>query len=142
MVGSDFTALREIFKAAPFIRSLGMELASLKAGECSSTLEVRTDHLQQNGVVHAAVLTALADHTAGGAAASVLPAGSYPLTAEISLTLLRSAKAARLRCVARVLKAGRAVVFVESEVLTAEGESSELLVKALVTLAVVTPGGG
>lgn len=130
--------LREIFRSAPFIASLGIELESVGEGECRTSLATRPEHLQQNGVVHAGVLATLADHTAGGAAASVLPAGSYPLTAEFKINLLRAASGKTLRCTARVLKPGRNIVVAESEVFSGEDANAVLVAKAIVTLAVVS----
>jgi len=134
---TPFDITRRLFKAAPFIERLGVELEAVSAGYCQTSLAVRPDHLQQNGVVHAGVIATLADHTAGGAAASVLGAGAYPLTAEFKINLLRPAKSDRLACRARVLKAGRTLVVAESDVVCADGAGEVLVAKAIVTLAVV-----
>jgi uncharacterized protein (TIGR00369 family) len=131
-------ALRTIFKAAPFIASLGIELESVSEGTCCTSLQVRREHLQQNGVVHAGVIATLADHTAGGAASSVLPQGSYPLTAEFKINLLRPASGQKLRCVSRVLKPGRNLVVAESEVFSDSDDCAVLSAKAMVTLAVIS----
>jgi uncharacterized protein (TIGR00369 family) len=127
---------REIFKAAPFIAHLGIELESVARGECHTSLRLRPEHLQQNGVVHAGVVSTIADHTAGGAAASVLERGSYPLTVDFNISLLRAATGERLTCRARVLKSGRTLVVAESEVFAGGGAEPELVAKARVTLAV------
>ena len=77
MIDTPIELLRQNFRQAPFIASLGLELASIGAGECTTRLDVRPDHLQQNGVVHAGVLATLADHTAGAAAFTTLAPGSF-----------------------------------------------------------------
>lgn len=138
MEQADIVKLRDLFGAAPFVRALGMAFASAQRGECVSTLAVRTDHLQQTGVVHAGVLTTMADHTAGGAAASTLPAGAFPLTTNLALSLLRPGRTAALRCVGRVIRSGRSVVFADAEVFAVDGDAPVLLAKAQVTFAVVT----
>lgn len=129
---------REIFGAAPFISSVGIRLESVGPGECHTSLRLRPEHLQQTGVVHAGVLATMADHTAGGAAASVLEAGSYPLSVEFKINLLRAATGDRLACHARVLKAGRTLIVAESEVMAGAGTDEVLVAKATVTLAVRT----
>jgi uncharacterized protein (TIGR00369 family) len=133
---------RAIFQAAPFIASLGIELESVSPGDCRTSLAVRPEHRQQTGVVHAGVLATLADHTAGGAAASVLEAGSYPLTAAFTINLLRGATGDHLACHARVVKAGRTLVFAEAEVFAGAGAGANavLVAKAMVTLAVLAKG--
>lgn len=127
-----------IFRSAPFIANLGIELDSVARGECHTRLQLRPEHLQQNGVVHAGVIATIADHTAGGAAGSVLTGDSYPLTAGFNINLLRAAAGARLTCHARVLKPGRTLIVAESEVFADGGGQPVLVAKALVTLAVVT----
>jgi uncharacterized protein (TIGR00369 family) len=127
-----------IFRSAPFIAHLGIELESVAHGECHTCLQLRPEHLQQNRVVHAGVIATIADHTAGGAAGSVLASDSYPLTAGFNLNLLRAVTGARLTCHARVLKPGRMLIIAESEVFVDEGEQPVLVAKAVVTLAVVT----
>jgi uncharacterized protein (TIGR00369 family) len=129
--------VQKIFRAAPFIALLGIELESVARGECHTRLRLRPEHLQQNGVVHAGVIATIADHSAGGAAGSVLDADSYPLTAEFNINLLRAASGEYLTCHARVLKPGRTLIVAESEVFAGGPAQSILIAKALVTLAVL-----
>lgn len=129
--------VQEIFRAAPFIALLGIELESVAHGECHTRLRLRPEHLQQNGVVHAGVIATIADHTAGGAAGSVLDGDSYPLTAEFNINLLRAASGESLTCHARVLKRGRTLIVAESEVFAGDAAQPVLVAKALVTLAVL-----
>lgn len=129
--------VQEIFRAAPFIAYLGIELESVSHGDCRTRLRLRPEHLQQNGVVHAGVIATIADHTAGGAAGSVLDGDSYPLTAGFSINLLRAASGEYLTCHARVLKPGRTLIVAESEVYAGGAAEPTLVAKALVTLAVM-----
>ncbi len=137
--GPPLDVLRSIFSAAPFIASLGIELEAVSAGECATKVRVAPHHLQQNGFVHAGVIATMADHTAGGAAASLLAAGQYPLTAEFKINLLRSARGTGLTCRARILKAGRTLSIAESEVFSLQEGAEVLVAKALVTLAIISP---
>lgn len=141
MADPSLAELRAVFRAAPFIAHLGMELESVSAGQCRTSLRVEQHHLQQNGVVHAGVLATMADHTAGAAAWSVLPAGARPLTVEFKINLLRAASGPTLQCDSRVLKAGRAIVVVESEVTAPSDGKESLVAKATVTLVVATAEG-
>lgn len=132
--------VERILAAAPFIQALGLEAETIAPGYCATRLAVREDHQQQDGFVHAGVLAAIADHTAGAAGATLIAQGANVLTAEFKINLLRSARVKALCCVARVLKPGRTLIVVESEVL-AGGDDAVLLAKATVTLAVVMPRG-
>jgi uncharacterized protein (TIGR00369 family) len=131
-------AVAAVFRAAPFVRDLGIELVSVKAGEVESRLAVATRHLQHDGLVHAAVHTAIADHTAGAAAYTVIEADQLALSVSLNVSLLRSTICDELRCRASVLRAGRRIVVAESEVFARTASAPEVLVaKATVTLAVL-----
>ncbi|NGP54090.1 PaaI family thioesterase [Thioalkalivibrio sp. XN8] len=129
--------VERLFSSAPFIRELGLELVAVTQGECRSRLVLAERHLQQDGFVHAGVQGAMADHTAGAAAASLVPPGQRILGAEYKINLLRAARGEALLCTARVIKAGRTLVVAEAEIRCRAGEDEKLVAKAMVTLAVV-----
>ena len=133
----DLVTLKQMFRRAPFVAEIGMELESIGDGECVTVLRVEPRHLQQNGVVHAGVQATMADHTAG-AAADTVAAGAAVMTAEFKLSLLRAARGDLLRCRARVLKPGRQRVFVESEVWCTAATEEQLVSKASATMSVMT----
>jgi uncharacterized protein (TIGR00369 family) len=130
--------VRRIFESAPFGADLGLRLESVGPGACTSVLPLKPRHLQQDGFVHAGVQATVADHTAGGAAASLLRKGQYVLSTGFEIHLLRAAKGERLICRARVLKAGKQLTVVESEVFCMASGEERLVSKATVTLAVLS----
>ena len=131
--------INRVFRQAPFIAEIGMTLDDVSPGRCRTRLDLKKRHQQQDGFVHAGVLTTMADHTAGTAGASLVAAGHYVLSTDIKISLMRAARGVRLHCRARVLKSGRRLIFAESEV-SCENEHQEqaLVAKAMVTLAVVS----
>ena len=130
--------VRRLFTSAAFMRDLGVEVESIEPGACSTILRVLPRHLQQDGFVHAGVQAAMADHTAGGAAGTLVRAEETVLTIEYKVNLLRPARGQLLRCHAKVLRPGSVITVVEAEV-TALGSGDErtLTAKSMVTLAVV-----
>jgi uncharacterized protein (TIGR00369 family) len=131
-------AVAAVFRAAPFIADLGIELVSVAVGRVESRLALTRRHLQQDGFVHAAVETAIADHTAGAAAFSVIEADQAVLSVSLSVNLLRPGRGDELRCQATVLRAGKRMVVVESEVFARAAATPEVMVaKATITLAVL-----
>jgi uncharacterized protein (TIGR00369 family) len=132
---------RAIFAAAPFIADLGIEPTAMGEGRCETVLALQPRHFQHTGQVHAGVVTTMADHTAGAAAQSVLPAGAFAITAELKVSLLRAAKGRTLTCCAHVLKPGRSLVFTEAEVWCHDGDpaSRTMVAKLSATMAVVQP---
>jgi uncharacterized protein (TIGR00369 family) len=79
----------------------------------------------------------MADHTAGGAAGTLVRSNERVLTAEFKIDLLRPALGDRLRCRSTVLKAGRTLIVAESEVHAVRDGKEKLVAKATVTLAPV-----
>jgi len=129
----------QIFEKAPFLKNLGVKLQSCGPGSCESFLEIQNYHKQQDRLVHAGVVATLADHTAGGAASSLLKPGESVLTVDFHLQLLRAGKGRRLLCKSRVLKSGPRLCFAESEVFAVGEEGEKLIARASVTLAVRSP---
>lgn len=132
--------LQALFGTAPYMTDLGVELVSVEPGVCETALRIAGRHLQQNGFVHAAVQAALADHTAGGAATTLVGPGEYVLTNTYTIHLLRAAKADRLACRAEVMRPGRRVTVVESSVYAVDGARRTLVSKATVTLSILQAG--
>jgi uncharacterized protein (TIGR00369 family) len=127
-----------VFDSASFVADVGIRLAALGPGWVETELDVLPRHYQNTGVVHAGVQATIADHAAGTAATTVVGAGEYVLSAGFNLSLLRQASGQKLRCRATVLKSGRRLVVVESEVFAVNDGVDTLVSKATVTLAVLT----
>jgi uncharacterized protein (TIGR00369 family) len=134
---TNIEEVERLFATAPFITDLGLKLVSVAPGEVHSSLVIAERHLQQDGFVHAGVQGAIADHTAGAAAASLVEAGHAILGAEFKINLLRAARGVELRCIAKVLKPGRRLIVAESEIYCRDDAGEKLVSKATVTLAVV-----
>ena len=130
-------AVQRLFDEAEFIQRLGIELFDCGPGWCETRLVVRKDHFQQDGVIHAAVEATMADHTAGSAATTLIAAGEIVLTAEYKINLLRATAPMELRCRAKVIRAGRRLVFAESDVWDPVDGPELLVAKAIITVAIL-----
>ncbi len=126
------------FIEAAFVADLGITLLDCGPGWCETRLALLPRHLQHTGVVHAGVQTTIADHTAGAAVLTLLRDIDTIVTAEFKLTLLRAGQGASLWCRAQVLKPGRNIAFVESEVYAFSGDKKILISKLSATMAVLT----
>ena len=133
----DLDAVRGFFARAPFMVDLGVVPTAVSEGRCETELALQQRHLQHTGQAHAGVVTAMADHTAGAAAQSVVKGGGVAITAELKTSLLRPAVGGKLVCVGTVLKSGRTLIFAESDVFAVLGEQRTLVAKLSATLAVV-----
>ena len=128
---------REIFSKAPFIQHLGIQLEKCEGGFCSSRMKIKPEHLQQDGVIHAGVLTSIADHTAGACAGTLISENEIILTSAFLVNLLRPGTEKEIECHSKVLKAGKKLIVVESEVYGIP--SKKMIIKATVTLAITSP---
>jgi uncharacterized protein (TIGR00369 family) len=126
------------FREVPFLKHVGVRLKDVGEGWCESEVTVEPYHLQQGGYIHAGVLSTMADHTAGGAATTLVAKDEFVLTLEFKMNLLRAAQGNRLRCYSRVLKPGNRFSVVESEVfVTGEDGRESLSAKGTFTMAVL-----
>lgn len=132
-------AIERGFRDAPFVEHLGIELEDLGEGWCEAGLALKGWHLQQTRVAHAGVVTTLADHCAGAAASTQLAEGEHVVSIEFKINFLRGAKGDRLRCRAEVLKGGRTLVVVESQVFAEAAGRRTLIAKLTATMAVLRP---
>ncbi len=130
-------ATAALFVDPGFIVSLGVTFVDCGPGWCATRLSVEPRHLQHTGVVHAGVLSTIADHTAGGAAMTLLDAGLVPVTVEFKIHLLRAARGAWLECRGDVLKPGGRFTIVESMVHACDGTTRIAVAKLIGTMAPV-----
>lgn len=108
--------ISQLFDLAPFIQLVGYRLLDVGEGWVETALTLEARHLQQHGYAHAGVVTTMADHTAGGAATTIVGEGQSVLTAELGIQLLRAARGEELRCRGEVVKGGRSMVFTQADV--------------------------
>lgn len=121
----------------PFAELIGFEITQRAEGRCTSELTVKEAHLNPNGVVHGAVLYALADTGMGGALSSILEEGQLCSTIEIKINYFRPAGTGRLRCETRVVYKGGRTSALESELFD---ERDRLLARATGTFMILDRG--
>src|SRR5882762_4756320 len=89
------------------MRPLRISIARLEGGEVELSMPYSPDWTQQNGFVHAGIITAGLDNACGIAAFTLMPAGSDILTVEFKTNLLAPAKGERFVFRGVVVKPGR-----------------------------------
>lgn len=106
----------------------------VERGEARSVtaLTVGPHHLNPHGVVHGAVLYALADQGMGAAVFSLLGEAESCATIEVKIVYLAPVRSGRIECESTVLNRGRRVAVLESEVRS----GGKLVAKALGTFAI------
>jgi uncharacterized protein (TIGR00369 family) len=121
------------------MRTLGMSIARLEPGEVDLSMPYSLDWTQQNGFVHAGVITAGLDTACGIAAFTLMPAGSDVLTVEFKTNLLAPARGERFFFRAYVVKPGRTLTVCEARAF-ALGHGAETLIATMTgTLMAMMP---
>lgn len=123
----DFVeTVRQSFLRQPIMNLIGAELGLIGPGAVEIHLPYRSDLTQQDGFLHAGVITTIADSAAGYAALTLMPAGSRVLSVEFKVNLLRPGRGETFLARAEVVKPGRTLTFVRADVyaLNAEGEGN------------------
>lgn len=126
--------MRESFAQQSFMRLIGAEIAELSPGRCTLSLPFRGDLCQQNGFLHAGVTSAIADSAAGYAAFSLMPANAAVLTVEFKINLMAPAAGERFLARGIVIRAGRALMTTECDVLAVTGDGEKIVARMLATM--------
>ena len=121
------------------MRTLGITLARLEAGEVDLSMPYSPDWTQQNGFVHAGIITAGLDTACGIAAFTLMPSGSDILTVEFKTNLLAPAKGERFAFRARVIKPGRTLTVCEARAVADTGGVETLIATMTGTLMALSP---
>ena len=116
------------------MRTLRISIARLEPGEVELSMPYSLDWTQQNGFVHAGVITAGLDTACGIAAFTLMPAGCDVLTVEFKTNLLAPAKGDRFFFRAYVVKSGRTLTVCEARGFAQTGGAETLIATMTGTL--------
>lgn len=131
--------IRRSFAAQSMMATLGAELSALARGAVEITAPVLETSRQQQGFAHAGLTFAIGDSAAGYSALSVMPEDHEVLTTEMKINLLAPGAGERLVARGRVIKPGRRLVIVQSDVYALrDGEETHI---ALLTGTMVPVAG-
>jgi uncharacterized protein (TIGR00369 family) len=122
--------VRDSFDKQTMMATLGASLTGISEGHVEISAPILPGSRQQHGVAHAALTFAIGDSAAGYAALTVLPRDTEVMTAEIKINLLAPGQGDRLIARGKVLKPGKRLVVVTSEVF-AEQDGQEMLIAVL-----------
>jgi len=123
--------IKQSFALQSIMRLIGAELSLLEPGIVEITLPYRADLAQQNGYVHAGIVTTIADSAAGYAAYSLMPAGAEVLSVEFKVNLLRPAQGKSFLARAEVIKPGRTLTVARADVFGVADSSDRALVATM-----------
>ena len=127
--------VRNGFSEQKVMQLLGARLTKIAAGECEIVVPMREDLAQQDGFMHAGIVTTVLDSACGYAAYTLMPEGSRVLSVEFKVNLLVPAKGNTIRAVAAVKRSGRTLT-----VCTADAFADDILCATmLATMICILP---
>ncbi|HEY9283697.1 MAG TPA: PaaI family thioesterase [Pyrinomonadaceae bacterium] len=126
--------VRESFARQRVMQLFGASLRRVAPGAVDVVLPFRADLTQQDGYVHAGVITTVADSACGYAAYTLMPKGSGVLSVEFKVNLLRPAAGDEFVAEARVVKAGRTLTVTSCDVHARAGAETKLVATMTATM--------
>jgi len=118
---------RASFVRQGLINTLSGKISFISPGELHIETPFDKRFTQQDGYLHAGIVTTLMDSACGYAAFTLMPANSRVLTVEFKVNFLNTAQGERFRAEGHVIKPGKTLTICEGK-LFALGEGQEKLV--------------
>ena len=128
-----------MFDGQPAMHALGIVIVRLAPGEVELAMLHAPAFTQQNGFVHAGIVTAGLDNACGVAAFTLMPPAAGILTVEFKTTLLAPARGERFVFKAEVIKPGRTLTFCEAKAFAEHEGKTTLIATMTGTLMAMLP---
>ncbi len=128
--GADI--IRQFLPTSPYVGHLGIQLTTMQPGVATLNLPFAGPLVTIGTIVHGGAIASLIDTAAAVAAWSdaEVPTNVRGTTVNLTVTYLAPAEKEDLQAVARVLRRGRTLVYLDVEVSSASGRA---IAKGLVT---------
>lgn len=131
--------IKQSFAKQTVMSLIGAELSRIEPGVVEITLPYRADLAQQNGYLHAGIVTTIADSACGYAAYSLMPPNTHVLSVEFKVNLLRPAKGEMFLASAEVVKSGKTLTVVRADVFGVEQDGQRQLVATMLGTMICVP---
>jgi uncharacterized protein (TIGR00369 family) len=131
--------VRESFSRQGFMKTLGAEISVLDHGQVEIRVAYRPTLTQQNGFIHAGVLTSILDSACGYAAMSVGPEKHDVLSVEFKVNLLAPAKGERFVARAAVKRAGKNLTVCTADAFAIQNGQEKVVATMLATMMNISP---
>ena len=128
-----------MFDRQPAMHTLGIVIVRLAPGEVELAMLHSPEFTQQNGFIHAGIITAGLDNACGVAAFTLMPCEADILTVEFKTTLLAPARGERFVFKAEVVKPGRTLTFCEARAFAEHEGKTTLIATMTGTLMAMLP---
>ena len=131
--------VEESFAAQRVMTLFGAALSRVEPGLVEIGLPYRTDLTQQDGFLHAGVVTTVVDSACGYAALTLMPREANVLTVEFKVNFLAPAVGERFSAAGRVLRSGRTLKVCQGDVYAFTGSQRKHVALMTATMTTLLP---
>jgi uncharacterized protein (TIGR00369 family) len=126
--------ITQSFESQAFMSTIGAKLDLVEEGKVIISVELKPSMMQQHGFGHAGVTFSIGDSAAGYAALTKMGKHQEVLTSEMKIHLLSPADGKLLKAVGSVLKTGRRLLVVHSDIYSVNEKNEKLIATMLGTM--------
>jgi len=131
---SFFSKISQSFEQQAFMKTLGARLDLVEHGKVIISVRLKHSMMQQHGFGHAGVTFSIGDSAAGYAALTQMGENQEVLTSEMKIHLLSPADGKVLKAVGSVLKTGKKLIVVKSDIYSIKDEKEKMVATMLGTM--------
>ena len=131
---SFFSKISQSFEQQAFMKTLGAQLDLVERGKVIISVRLKRSMMQQHGFGHAGVTFSIGDSAAGYAALTQMGENQEVLTSEMKIHLLSPADGKILKAVGSVLKIGKRLIVVKSDIYSIKDEKEKVVATMLGTM--------
>ena len=131
---SFFSRISQSFEQQAFMKTLGAQLDLVEHGKVIISVRLKRSMMQQHGFGHAGVTFSIGDSAAGYAALTQMGENQEVLTSEMKIHLLSPADGKILKAVGSVLKTGKKLIVVKSDIYSIKDEKEKMVATMLGTM--------
>ena len=117
-----------------FIKFCGFQVVKIEKGLFASTITINENHKTQDNFIHAGLIAAMSDHTAGYAAYTLVPDDIRILTIEFKINFLKPAYGNALQCRSEVISQGKQIIVAQSSVFDVRAAHEKMVSRSTITL--------
>jgi len=126
--------VRESFGRQAFMTTLRAEIDCIAPGKVEIRIPFNPSLTQQDGFVHAGVISSIMDSACGYAAYSLAPEGCNVLTVEFKVSLLAPAIGKRFAARAQVKRSGKTLTVCAADAFAIDDDREKLIATMLGTI--------
>lgn len=129
----------ESFHLQKAMKTMNVSVQAVEPGQVTLSIPYQDKLTQQNGFLHAGVITTVVDSACGYAAFTLMPKGASVLSVEFKINLLRPAIGETFKAIGRVRKAGKTITVVEGDFIAINQGNEKLVATMNGTMMTLMP---